>query len=212
VAACRGSGERTASTAGSYETGPLLRAARAGDERAWGLLVARYHAIIKGVARRHRLSAADQDEVVQRTWLRLLERGESVREPAAIGAWLVTVARHECLRLLAAAKRHVLVEDPRCPDAADPATVEDEAIAATRAEALHAALGRLPAHQERVLRALVAAPELDYQQLGARLGMPRGSIGPTRARGLARLRNDPRLASAIHGHIDRRTPGGFGAS
>jgi DNA-directed RNA polymerase specialized sigma24 family protein len=35
---------------------------------------------------------------------------------------------------------------------------------------------------------LMASPVISYQDIGARLGMPVGSIGPTRARILARLR------------------------
>ena len=34
------------------------------------------------------------------------------------------------------------------------------------------------------MRVLVAQPELSYEEVGRRLGMPVGSIGPTRARSL----------------------------
>lgn len=184
----------------------LLAAARAGDQRAWTLLVGRYGAAIKAVARRHRLNAANQEEVAQRTWLRLVEHIDSVREPAAIGGWLTAVARNECLRVLAASEREVPVEAPLPLDAADASTVEDELSETMRKQALHHALEALPEHQRTVLRSLLAKPNLNYDELSAQLGIPRGSIGPTRGRGLARLRRDPQLMSAIDGHHDRRTP------
>jgi RNA polymerase sigma factor (sigma-70 family) len=184
----------------------LLSAAKAGDQRAWSLLVGRYGASIKAVARRHRLSAANQDEVAQRTWLRLVENIDSLREPAAVGGWLRAVARHECLRVLAASEREVPVEGPLPLDVSDSTAVEDEVIEAMRKQAVHDALEALPEHERRVLRLLLAEPNLNYHELSARLGIPRGSIGPTRGRGLARLRRDPHFTHAIDGHHDRRTP------
>jgi RNA polymerase sigma factor (sigma-70 family) len=184
----------------------LLPAARAGDQRAWSLLVGRYGASIKAVARRHRLNAANQEEVAQRTWLRLVEHIDSVREPAAIGGWLTTVARNECLRVLAASKREVPVEEPLPLDVTDSTAVADELIEALRKQALHDALDALPEHQRRLLRSLLVEPNLNYHELSAQLGIPRGGIGPTRGRGLARLRRDPDLRRAIDGHHDRRTP------
>ena len=87
----------------------LVSAAVRGEtrQRAWRLLVGRFSATIRAVARRHRLSAADQEEVAQRTWVRLVEHIESVREPAALGGWLATTARHECLRVLGASRREI---------------------------------------------------------------------------------------------------------
>jgi RNA polymerase sigma factor (sigma-70 family) len=185
----------------------LLRAATAGDQRAWSELVARHSASIKAVARRHRLGAASQDDVVQRTWLRLVEHIDSVRDPAALGGWLTTVARHECLRVLASFRRELPVEEPVAREAVDVSAVDDALIEDLRRQALHDALDALPEHQQRVLRSLLATPELSYTELSARLGIPIGSIGPTRGRGLARLRRDPRLCGALDGHVDRRTPG-----
>jgi RNA polymerase sigma factor (sigma-70 family) len=189
-----------------HDPAGLLQAAQDGDQRAWDELVALHGPSIRAVARRHRLNAANQEEVVQRTWLRLVEHVASVREPAALRGWLTTVARHECLRVLRASERELPFEDPLPHETPDTSCVEDELFEALRKQALHAALDGLPEHQRRVLRSLLAEPELNYQQLSVRLGVPRGSIGPTRGRGLARLRRDPYLRSAVDGHVDRRTP------
>src|SRR5438034_11030196 len=175
----------------------LLSAARAGDQRAWSLLVGRYGVSIRGVARRHRLSPANQEEVAQRTWLRLVEHIGSVRSPAAIGGWLTTVARNECLRVLAASERELPVEEALPPEAAAPTSVEDELAEIMGKQALHSAVDTLPEHQRRLLRWFLAEPELNYEELSARLGIPRGSIGPTRGRGLARLRRNAHLRRAL---------------
>lgn len=91
----------------------LVSGAVRGDQRAWDLLVARYGATIRAVARRHRLSAADQEEVAQRTWLRLVQHVRSIKEPAALGGWLATTARNESIRVLSASRREVPVDEPR---------------------------------------------------------------------------------------------------
>lgn len=179
----------------------LVCAARRGEERAWSLLVARFGATIGGVARRHGLGEADQDEVAQRTWLRALRHLESLKEPAAIAGWLVATARNESLSVLAA-RREIPVDEPVGSDAPDPHDVEDHVAARERRAALHQALDRLPARQRSLMRMMLDEPALGYDEIGEALGMPRGSIGPTRGRSLARLRRDPHLAAAA-GHLQR---------
>jgi RNA polymerase sigma factor (sigma-70 family) len=179
----------------------LVAAAARGDQRAWTVLVGRYGATIRSVARRHRLAPADQDEVAQRTWLRLVEHIATVREPAALGGWLATTARHECLRVIGSSVREVPIDESAMPDVAEDAAIHEAVEAAERGRALHGALDRLPDHQRTVVRLLLDEPALSYDDVSATLGIPRGSIGPTRARGLSRLRRDPHLASAV----DRRT-------
>jgi len=182
------------------DTGTLVHAAAAGDDRAWTLLVEHFSVTIRLVARRHRLCEADQDEVVQRTWIRLVERITTVREPAALVGWLVTTARRESLGLLAGAAREVLGPEPFEPrDQARHAAEElHEAIAAEeRRAALYKAIDGLPPHQRALMRLLVARPALSYEQVGAALGMPIGSIGPTRGRSLSTLRRDPHLRSVL---------------
>ena len=98
----------------------LVSSAVRGDQRAWELLVARYGATIRAVARRHRLSVADQEEVAQRTWLRLVQHVKSVKEPAALGGWLATTARNESIRVLSASRREVPVDEPPNRDEPDP--------------------------------------------------------------------------------------------
>src|SRR5688500_16364378 len=83
----------------------LVREARAGDHRAWDALVTRYGGVVWAIARAHRLGDADAADASQATWLKLLEHVDDVKDPAALGGWLATTARRECLRVLRGAAR-----------------------------------------------------------------------------------------------------------
>jgi RNA polymerase sigma factor (sigma-70 family) len=181
------------------EIARLVRAAAAGDERAWDALVTCYTPLIRAIARRFRLAPCDQDDVLQRTWLALFGHIGRLNTPEAISGWLATAARNECLRALRAARRELPVEElpERCrreePEHVDGAF--DEAVLNTaRATAVRAAVRRLDGRKQALLELLMEPSEPSYLDISARLGVPVGSIGPTRARSLARLRRDPELA------------------
>jgi RNA polymerase sigma factor (sigma-70 family) len=165
----------------------LVRDAKLGDHRAWDALVARYGGMVWAVARAHRLGDADAADASQATWLKLLEHIGDVKDPKALGGWLATTARRECLRIL----RHSARVDPLAdvPEAADGGPEIDEGLLTSeRDDHLWRAFEALPPRDQALLRMLAADPAPSYEQIGAALGMPIGSIGPTRARALVRLR------------------------
>jgi len=165
------------------------------DEAAWDRLVARYGRLVWSVARAHRLSDADAADACQATWLRLVEHLDRVRDRAALGGWLATTARRECLRVLRGAGRAMPVAEP--PDSIDDrATVDERLLASERDERLWSAFGRLERRDRSLLRMLATDPRPSYEEIGSALGMPVGSIGPTRARALERLRRAYLLAGA----------------
>jgi RNA polymerase sigma factor (sigma-70 family) len=175
-----------------------VRAAAGGDSSAWATLIERFGARVRGVARSHGLNAHDVDDVQQATWMRLLMNIDRVREPAALGGWLETTARRESLRVLSRAKRSPVIDsDPRHEDADDRPAADEQVIDAERAAALRAGVARLPATQRGLLELMLAEPSPSYDEISAALGMPIGSIGPTRQRTLARLRGDQELARAL---------------
>jgi RNA polymerase sigma factor (sigma-70 family) len=177
-----------------------VRAAANGDASAWASLVERFGARVRGVARSHGLNAHDVDDVQQATWLRLLVNIDRVREPAAIGGWLETTARRESLRVLRRTRRSpVLESDSQHEDADDRPTIEEHVIEVERGAALRAGVARLPDTQRALLELMLAEPSPTYDEISATLGMPIGSIGPTRQRTLARLRKDEVLISTIAG-------------
>jgi RNA polymerase sigma factor (sigma-70 family) len=171
----------------------LAREAAAGDEHAWADLVRRLDGVLHTVARRYRLTAADVDDVVQTTWLRALAHLNRLNDPGAIAAWLIVTARREAMRTLQRATREVLTDDPCAIDDLDPASPELVAIERERCAAVHGAVERLPARQRRLMTSMLSSPATTYAQISTRLDMPVGSIGPTRDRALARLREDPEL-------------------
>src|SRR5690242_13816330 len=109
-------------------SGPIARlVARAadGDRHAWDALVDRFARRVWSVARRYRLDGPDADDVFQTTWMRLLERLDSIREAEAIGRWLETTAEHEAQRVLKGKKRMIPTEDTLLDRAVD----DDETLA-----------------------------------------------------------------------------------
>jgi RNA polymerase sigma factor (sigma-70 family) len=171
----------------------LLRAAELGDRAAWRELVARHTPTVWAVARSHRLDRHDAADVVQSTWLSLLENMNRIHDPAALAAWLAVTARRHALRLIGARRRESPVDEQRLDfaraDAADVAVLRSSPNAA-----LWRAFTQLSEQCQRVLRVLVHAPELSYRQVAASLGIPVGSIGPTRGRCLAQLRRKASLS------------------
>ena len=172
--------------------GELVGRARKGDQAAWDAIVGRHGSRVWAVARAHRLNSADAEDVFQVTFLRLVTHIETIRDPARVGAWLATTARHECLRILRRAGRAVPSGDSEILDAADPLLppLEGNLLADERQTALHAGLARLSEQCQRLLRVLMADPEPSYEEVGRALGMPIGSIGPTRGRCLKHLKRE----------------------
>jgi RNA polymerase sigma factor (sigma-70 family) len=184
--------------AGDGALGRLLTAAAEPGETP-SCVVRRLTTRIRAVARAHRLSAHDVEDVVQLTWLRLLEHGRDIREPAALGAWLHTTARRESLRVLREAAR----VQPVAEDALEePVLMADAAAELERREAaavLLDAISALPGRQRALMGAFLAEDAPSYAHIAHRLDMPIGSIGPTRARCMDRLRRDHRLAAVAGG-------------
>jgi RNA polymerase sigma factor (sigma-70 family) len=171
----------------------LVPAAQAGDPRAVAELVAAFDRQLRAVAASFRLQPADVDDVMQITWMRLLQRIHQLQEPAAIGGWLATTVRRECLRTLQRPMTEELTAEH--PSAAQESAErpDDAALRAERRATLRQAMGALPDRHRRLMVLLAAEPELEYRRIGAALDMPVGSIGPIRARCLDRLRRDGRV-------------------
>ncbi|MCX6399686.1 MAG: sigma-70 family RNA polymerase sigma factor [Propionibacteriales bacterium] len=168
----------------------LVPAAREGDHHAWNAIVDRFLPLVNALIRGYRLSEADGDDVSQTVWLRLVEHLGALREPDALPGWIRTTTRNECLRLLNARGR-VRPVDPQDHgglDAVEDDIADDDLLAAERRQLLREALAELPEGRRELLLLLLADPPVGYEQISERLGIPIGSIGPTRARALDQLR------------------------
>ena len=171
-----------------------------GDQEAWNEIVERYSPLVWSICLRYQLNREDIDDVNQNVWLLLVEHIGSLREAAALPGWLATTTKHEALRVLRAARRRDYAglppEDQMPLDPTD-TTVEQELIVAERNVALRLAFAELPHRCHELLSLLMCDPPPAYAHISATLGIPVGSIGPTRSRCLDRLRRSPHLVGVL---------------
>jgi RNA polymerase sigma factor (sigma-70 family) len=192
-----GSGSRAPKRRSGESVSRLVKAAAAGDERAWNALVEEFSGLLWAVARAHRLPAADAADVVQATWLRLLEHLQRLQDPSRVGAWLATTARRESLRLLRESERAVPFGDDAPELESDAIAPDDVLLGRERDDALWRSVACLRPSDQALLRLLVADSEPSYEEIAAALDMPIGSIGPTRQRALQRLRGELDVAGSL---------------
>ena len=179
----------------------LVTRARNGERQAWDALVERYAPLIWSICRRHQLKAAGAAAAAQNVWLKLVDQLDKIRDPAALPGWLATTTRRECRRIARTARRP-------CDAGYAPAagTIPDDhaqaagqdLLAAERHAALREAFGQLPPGCQQLLALLIEDPALSYAEISARLGIPIGSIGPSRRRCLDKLRRHPAITALIN--------------
>jgi RNA polymerase sigma factor (sigma-70 family) len=179
----------------------LVTRAQHGDQHAWTTLVERYAPLVWSICRRYRLSRADTDDVSQTVWLNLVAHLGQVRDPAALAGWLATTTWRECAKIQRAARPFQTTrwdaETGNIPDTAtEPA--DSQLLAAERRAVLRQAFTCLPPACQQLLAMLTEDPPVPYAQISAQLGIPIGSIGPTRLRCLQKLRDYPAIAALMH--------------
>jgi len=167
----------------------LMSAARAGDEEALGRIVTELSPLLWQVARAAGLPASDAEDVLQTVWLRLVSHLGGIRDTSALIAWLVITTRREAWHVRAAGRRQLPADQDwfsARPDQAPGA--DDQVIVADQQRALWSAVAQLSPRCQELLRIVAFVPRPDYLAVAAELGMPVGSVGPTRGRCLAKLR------------------------
>jgi RNA polymerase sigma factor (sigma-70 family) len=198
VPSAQGAPARARINAAGLSTADLVTRAKGGDSQAWEALVDRFAPLIWSICRRYRLGPADAADVGQCVWLRLVDKLVAIRDPAALAGWLVTTTERECVRVLRAAQRPEargqMLDAENISDE-QIGTAEHELLVAERHAALREALARLPPKCQQLMALLVEDPPVPYAEISARLCIPVGSIGPSRARCLEKLRHDPVIAA-----------------
>ncbi len=181
------------------DSAELVGRIRTGDGSAWNELVDRYEPLLRRLARQYRLSGQDTEDAVQLTWLRCLEHIDQLTQADRLRGWLATVCRRESLRLATKRRREIALGEQTVTRLADDRQEECDPCAEMTRRDEHDRLSRaitaLPERQRLVLIELLKEDSRSYLDLSRRLGLPVGSIGPTRQRAIARLRQDPRLAA-----------------
>jgi RNA polymerase sigma factor (sigma-70 family) len=169
----------------------LVRACRRGDERAWEELVRRFRRLIYSIpVTGYRICESDAEEIFQSVVVKLFENIARLRKTASLSTWIVTVTRNECRRFLRTSGRFSPgeIDDAILPPE-EPPDVVRALDAIDREHRLALAFRKLDASSRELLHAMyVESPTPSYAELSERTGRPIGSLGPTRARALEKLR------------------------
>jgi RNA polymerase sigma factor (sigma-70 family) len=174
----------------------LVTRAAGGDPAAWDEIVERYVPLVWSICARFQLGSHDREDVAQNVWLLLVEQLGKLREPAALPGWIATTTHRECLRVVRAARKSERL-GTGLDDAlqfVDNTMIDEEILMAERNAALRAAFAELPTRCRQLLAMLTSDPPCPYAEISDKLQIPVGSIGPQRARCLARLRRSAALA------------------
>jgi RNA polymerase sigma factor (sigma-70 family) len=178
-----------AETTLAVRAGTYFAEYRAGDESRMADLVSLLTPILWHTVRAQNLDSSSTEDVLQTTWLALVRHAHGIHDPRAVLQWLIVSARREAWRVVKA-ERRVDPKDFEGDDIVAPADYSPEAATVRNAtdEQLWAHIARLPERCRELLRVIAFADRPDYAAVASALGMPIGSIGPTRGRCLARLR------------------------
>jgi RNA polymerase sigma factor (sigma-70 family) len=169
-----------------------FRAWRAGDPAGLEQLVRLLTPTLWQLVRSYGLNRTAAEDAVQTTWLNLVRKADTVREPRAVVGWLSIAARREAWRLTRVDGRAAAMEPEMITTLGDlpgPASPEALALASETARRLWRFVAVLPERCRRLLRVIAFDERPDYGRLALELNMPVGSIGPTRGRCLKKLRD-----------------------
>jgi RNA polymerase sigma factor (sigma-70 family) len=171
------------------EVRELVERAASGEAGAWADLVARFAGLIWSVARSVGLNEADAADVSQTTWLRFSEHLGAMHDSSKVGSWLATTSRREAIRVARLGARQVVVDPWAWLDRPEAVAgdVDSRLLMKERETMVQQAVAVLPGRCRRLLLAAVADPPSSYRALSEELGIPIGSIGPSRARCLGEL-------------------------
>jgi RNA polymerase sigma factor (sigma-70 family) len=167
---------------------------RDGDSSAMDRLVDDVTPLLWHTARSQGADRGTAEDVVQTTWLRLVEHTHDIADPQAVLQWLLMTTKREAWNAVRRGRRTVPREpwdEPPANDPTAPVVGPDPALASEeseRARAIWQHIERLPARCQQLLRLVAFVDRPDYSVVSASLGIPVGSIGPTRGRCLAKLR------------------------
>jgi RNA polymerase sigma factor (sigma-70 family) len=166
-----------------------LMRARAGDLRALDVVVDELNPLLWHVARSQGLIAEDAADVVQTTWLELVRKVHEIRSPLSLTAWLVTTTKREAWHTAARRRRQDGPGIEYLQEIADDGPEPDEGLSVEEQHrALRRNFARLSERCRALLRVIARVDRPDYAAIAQALGMPHGSIGPTRGRCLDKLR------------------------
>jgi len=170
--------------------GRLFAQYRDGDQAKMGELVSVLTPILWHTARSSQLDPATTEDVLQSVWLTLIRKSDTIAEPLAVLQWMVVTTKREAWRAARnqARLRPEDLESSMAATSNEGQSVEDTVLRGEGDARLWKHIAALPERCRTLLRIIAFADRPDYAELAKALGMPQGSIGPTRGRCLAKLR------------------------
>lgn len=177
----------------------LVARCKAGDERAWATLVKRFQRLVYAIVCRMGLDEHVAADVFQTVFERLHQHLPRLQDPSRLQAWVVTTAKREGLLQRQRGQRLVSTtvadgDDGEASaewDFADESPLPEQALShLQQLDRLRRALDTLDPKSRALIEALFRDEDerLPYEEVARKLGMPIGSLGPTRQRCLERLR------------------------
>lgn len=160
---------------------------RDGDREQLRVLVGLLTPLLWHTARSQRAPQELAEDAIQTAWLRLVDAADSIADPRGVVSWLVITVKRETWRLVRLSGREA-APDAGLPEVVDDVTPEDTVLLSANQRVLWGHVAELSGRCRALLRVIAFAPIPDYAGVAASLGMPVGSIGPTRGRCLAKLR------------------------
>lgn len=183
----------------SMSNAELVEACLHGDARAWEQLVDRYARLVYSIPARYRLPDAEADDIFQEVYLALAQHLHAIEDPARLPAWLITTTRRLVWRALVNRRKEQPLEAAELAESdlltkgvhgiTPPLTLAELMSGWQRQELLAQGLQRLSERCGRLLTLLyLEQSEPTYDEISRELGLPKGSIGPTRVRCIQQLR------------------------
>jgi RNA polymerase sigma factor (sigma-70 family) len=167
----------------------LLEGAQARQPGALDEVVAELSPLLWHVARAQGLDRATSEDVVQTAWLSLLRSLDEIRTPEGLVGWLVTVTKREAWRVRDLSRRQQPVDEQLFAGLSDSGSAPDQLVLdSEQRRLLWAAVNQLSERCRQLLRIVAFVHRPDYEAVAAGLGVPRGTVGPTRGRCLQKLR------------------------
>jgi RNA polymerase sigma factor (sigma-70 family) len=172
----------------------LIARCKEGDGPAWEVLVHRYQRLVYAIVMRMQFDEHAAADVFQTVFARLLEHLPRLADPNRLQAWIVTTAKRESLLQRKRARRAVSLtpesDDDEAIDIVDDALLPGDALESLQQHNLvREAMEAIDLRCRELLSLLYYEDDKTaYDEIAAQLGIPLGSIGPTRARCLEKLR------------------------
>jgi RNA polymerase sigma-70 factor, ECF subfamily len=170
----------TAAATSSNDERELVRAARAGDRAAYGVLYERYAPMVHGVLL-SRVAPEAVDDLLQDVFLKALTQLRGLRQDDHFGGWIAAIARNR------AADHYRRTRETTSPEALETVATGERSSATAQARDVLAALQSLPeAYRETLTLRLVEG--MTGPEIAARTGLTHDSVRVNLHRGMNQLR------------------------